>query len=63
MAGRMFSKIATDSQERKDPVSIIFLPEYWGEMWMVDVLLFSKIVAECGGVTEDQIDSLAAVTY
>jgi hypothetical protein len=43
--------------------SIVFLPLYYPDMWMVTVLLFSKYLTKCGGVTEDQIGTLAVVRY
>jgi hypothetical protein len=39
------------------------LPENWGEMWILRVLLFSNNVTKCGGVTEEENGTLASVNY
>jgi hypothetical protein len=40
-----------------------FPPLYLPVLRTLSILLFSKIVTECGGVTEGQNDSLGFVSY
>jgi hypothetical protein len=43
-------------------IPIVFLPLNLPDMWSISILLFSKIVTECGGVTEGHNDTSASVS-